>query len=474
MFIAGCFAFAVALGWMISRKLAFGAAVILLTLLVYILAFSPEIAPAFALFASYDFLGFADPHTFARIPGIFKLRDLLLFAVVFFSLINILLSRRVRDVLSPLAVRAALAYTAYVLAMIAYTAITGHGTMNLALRTSSTYFYYLIMIPVIAFVSSRKKLNVFLWVLLVMALIPEVLAGFQIATHKPIFSYATVLWINVGGFSLPRNYVLSFNLTGAALLSLFGIYLYSGSPRLRTLSALSGFVLLVGVVLTFGRAFWMGMLGAVVFLFVAVYAETKQRDVILLRTIRLWAGTAAVIALVLIFAVITAKESSLTRLSGVVGQRFVSTFSDITELGGTFGWRLQDSAFRIQLFKQNPLLGAGYVHRTSEFASELPKKDVATTDSGIFTILAQSGIVGVAFVGALIVIFMKHGLHVFRRLRDPILKGISIGIVAFYVHAIITLVGLTGIVFSYYAGICTVGLLVGLQEVMLRIDEANH
>jgi len=463
-------AVAAALGWVIAKKVAAGAGLTLAILFVCILVLSSEIAPVLVLLGAYDFLGFVDPHTFARIPGIFKLRDLLLLSTVFVASLRLLSARRAFLPLSLLPVRATLAFTVYIILVAAYTVATGHSGFNLAFRVAAPYFYYLIVIPVVVFVSSRRKLSVFLTVLLVLSLVSQVLMIFPFVTQKPLSPFAAVKWMNVGGVDIPRIYVLSFNLTGVALLCLFGVYLYSPSNRTRVLSVVSGLALLSGVILTFGRAFWVGTLGGLLFLFILAYVRSNKRNVLLRRTARLWLGTAAAAALVVIYLAIIGKEGSILKSSGVIGKRFTSTFSDIVGRKGTFGLRLEDSAFRIQLYKQNPLLGAGYVHRTSEFARELPQRDVGTADSGVITILAQTGLVGMAVALGLVAIFLKRGLFVFQRVRDPILKGVSLGIVAFYVHSIITFVGLTGTVFTHYAGICTTGLLVGLQEVMLRID----
>jgi O-antigen ligase len=326
------------------------------------------------------------------------------------------------------------------------------------------------MIPVIVFVSTPKRLATLLIVLLVVALVPEVLSLFQILTHKPLSPHTIVAWIKVGGLSIPRSYVLSFNLTGVALLCLLGTYLYSSSGRVRLLSSVVAVAVLAGVILTFGRAFWMATIGGMLFLFIVAAAETSMRTLVLRRTLALWLRIGVVTILAVIFLGLIGREGSLLRLSSLVGRRFVSTFTEVTEFSGSFGGRLEEGAFRLALFRRSPVLGVGYVHRTSEFASEIPEKNVGTADSGVITVLAQNGVVGLIAIAALAVVFLRRGFFVFKSTRQPLLKGVSLGIVAYYVHSLITFVGLTGIVFTHYAGICTMGLMVGLQEVILRID----
>lgn len=97
-------------------------------------------------------------------------------------------------------------------------------------------------------------------------------------------------------------------------------------------------------------------------------------------------------------------------------------------------------------------------------------KRVSTIDSGLITVLAQMGLVGLGVIGALIAIFLKRGVSIFKRVRNPLLKGVSLGIISFYVQAIVMFAGMTGIAFTHQAGICTLGLAVGLQEVLLRVD----
>jgi hypothetical protein len=470
-FFAPCLlGMAAALGWAIAKRSAVGAGLTLAILVVCIFVFSSEISAVLVLLGAYDFLGFVDPHTFGRIPGIFKLRDLLLLSTVFVASIRAFYARRAFSTLGVPPVRAALAYATYVVVVAGYTVAAGHGTLNLALRVAAPYFYYLVMVPVIVFVSSPRKLSVLLVVLLVLSLASQLLMVFPYLAHKPLSPFAGVRWMYVGGVSVPRTYVLSFNLMGAALLCLFGVYLYSPSSKTRVLSVLLGLAVLSGVILTFGRAFWVGTLGGVSFLFALAYLHSNRRKILLRRTMGLWLKTSTAAALVVIFLSMIGKEGLLLRSSGLIGQRLASTFSDVAELKGTFGFRLEEGAFRIALFRQNPLLGVGYVHRSSEFAAELPKRDVGTADSGVITVLAQTGIVGMTVISLLVILFLKRGLFIFRRLKNPLLKGISLGIVSFYVHAIITFAGLTGVVFTHYAGICTMGMLVGLQEVMFCID----
>ena len=470
LLLIGLVFLAVVLGWSTGARPGLGAGMLFGVIFVAVLVLSPELAPVIVLLAAFDFLGFVDPKSFGRIPGVFKLRDLLLMCTVLVAWVESVVTRRESGIFASLTVRAAIAYAAYVLGMIFYTVAVGHSPLNLALRVAAPYFYYLSMIPVMVFVNTPKRLFRLFGVLLILALIPEVLSLFQILTHKPLVSHTIVLWVRVGGLSIPRSYVLSFNLTAVALLCLFGTYLYVPSGRVRLVAALSAVAVLAGVVLTFGRAFWMATIGGLLFLFIVAAVETSTRAVVLRRTLALWLRIGAAAVLAVIFLAMAGKEESLFKLSSLVGKRFVSTFSEVTEISGTFGGRIEEGAFRLALFRQSPVFGAGYVHRTSEFASELPEKDVGTADSGAITVLAQSGVTGMIALGALVFVVLRRGLFVFKSLRDPLLKGVSLGIVSFYVHSIITFAGLTGIVFTHYAGICTVGLLVGLQEVMLRVD----
>jgi hypothetical protein len=466
-------ALTIPLGWAIGRKSAAGAGLTLAILFVCVLVVSSQLAPLLVLLASYDFLGFVDPHTFGRIPGIFKLRDLLLMAVVGISLASIFGARRGYRMLEVLPVRAAIVFTVYVAAVVAYTVATGHSSLNLALRVAAPYFYYLIMIPVIIFSSSRRRVQTLLVALLVLAIVPELLSLFQIITHRPLSPFATVAWIDVGGMSIPRSYVLSFNLTGAALLCLFGTYLYSPSSRARLLYALCALGVLGGVVLTFGRAFWIGTIGSLFFLFVFAHNDRERRRVLLGRTVALWSRTLVVSALIVVFLLLSGRGGTFLEFSGQVSRRFTSTFTEIAERSGTFGGRLEESTGRLLLFRQNPLLGVGYVHESSEFAAELQEKKVGTADSGVITLLAQTGIVGIAVVSILAGIFMARGIQILRRLRDPYMKGVSLGIVSFYVLSVIMFAGLTGTVFTHYAGICTMGLLVGVQEALLQVDRES-
>ncbi|MCX5800986.1 MAG: O-antigen ligase family protein [Candidatus Eisenbacteria bacterium] len=461
---------AVVQGWVIAKKFAAGAVLTLAILVTCILLFGSEISPVLVLLGAYNFLGFVDPNTFARIPGIFKLRDLLLLSTVFVASIRTFFVRGSFNALQVFPVRATFTYLTYVILVAAYTVAAGHGTLNLALRVAEPYFYYLVMIPVIVFVSSRRKLSVLLVALLALSLVSQLVMVFPFITHHSLSPFTGLSWTHVGGVNIPRTYVLSFHLTGVVLLCLFGIYLYSPSKRTRDVSVASGVAVFSGVILTFGRAFWIGTVGSVLFLFALACVHSNKRGILLKRIRGLWLKAAAAAALTMIFLAIIGKEGLLLRSSDLIGQRFASTFSDVAGVKGSFGIRLEDGAFRIELFKQNPLFGVGYVHESSEFAAELPRRDVQTGDSGVITVLAQAGLVGLAAICALIAIFLKRGLSIFKRVRNPLLKGVSLGIVSFYVQAIIMFAGLTGTAFTDQAGICTIGLAVGLQEVLLRVD----
>lgn len=335
-------------GWVSGRNFGAGASLTLFIFFTGILLFIPETAPTIVLLGTYDFLGFVDPTTFGRIPGIFKFRDLLLIATVLAALAQVLMARRERDLLRFSCVRAALGFSLYAAAVIPYTVLMHHSSLNLACRVSEPYFYYLLMIPVIIFTRNARKLYTLLVVLLVLALVPEVVSVLQIVTHKAISPFVDVLWMDVGGLSLPRSYVLSFNLTGLALFCLFGIYLYVPSARIRLLCAVSAVAVSAGVVLTFGRAFWMGTIGALLFLFAVAHVGLENRSMVLKRTIALWGRIAAISILAVILLLLSGRERSILGFTGVIGRRFVSTFSDISERRGTFGYRLRESAFRLE------------------------------------------------------------------------------------------------------------------------------
>jgi len=469
---AGFFlALTIPLGWVVGRKATAGLGLMLAVVLLCIIAFSAEIVPVLILLGAYDFLGFSNPETFGRIPGLFKLRDLLLIIALLVACSSAFLGRSRNNPFRVYTVRATLAFTAYVLAVVGYTVLTGHSTLNLALRVAAPYFYYLTMVPVMAFASSPARLRRLLVGLLVLALVPEVVSALQIITQKQLTPFAYVQWIRVGAISLPRSYVLSFNLTGAAFLCLVGVYLFADSSRMRFLSMLCALIMFGGVVLTFGRAFWIATIGGTLFLLLVGYKWSRDRRALLKRANALWIRIGVVSVLIISFLAIAGKEGSFFEISGVISKRFTSVLSEVREREGSVAIRVEEAAFRMELFRRNPVQGVGYVHESSKYAAGLALREVGSADSGVITVLAQMGILGMIAVCALTAVFVKRGFFVFRKLEDPILKGVSLGILSFYFHVIMTFAGLTGVAFTHYAGICTLGLLVGLQEVMLYVEQ---
>jgi len=96
--------------------------------------------------------------------------------------------------------------------------------------------------------------------------------------------------------------------------------------------------------------------------------------------------------------------------------RAQSTYSDFFERKGTFGYRLEDSEFRYELFKKYPILGAGFVPGKlvgKVFSLEVFSREdtrgtsIDTIDSGLITEIAVFGIVGILFLILFIVIYLK-------------------------------------------------------------------
>ena len=209
--------------------------------------------------------------------------------------------------------------------------------------------------------------------------------------------------LEIGGVVVARSYVSGFDLSVVGLGVALFLAVVSRPSLIKSASALCAALITVQILLSFNRAYWLGLALAVSVVVVAI-----GRSAAALR----WLG---------VFALgLTSLEMMLWFSGGVPGPLRLAasraaSVSEEVERRGSLQWRLEDNAGRLELARGSPLFGVGFVHDDAgvfRFGNEA--RGLRTADSGLLSLATDLGLVGIIVVGLLWLQGLRRSL---RRLR---------------------------------------------------------
>jgi len=221
------------------------------------------------------------------------------------------------------------------------------------------------------------------------------------------------------GITLYRLYDF---MSAIALPLLIGLYFYPSSAKIKTLNKKRLFILslsfvpLFSLTLSFFRSLWMGIVGALIFVFLMCWRKKGHFKAILL---------ALVLFSILFFSVDFFFFSRTQMFGGVsLSQIFYErAFHSLerTIYTDAVYYRLEQIPFLLNIIYQSPLTGIG-------FGSELTD----SISNYYLGVAAMMGLPALFFLFWLMFILMKSGLKIFRQV-EGVDKGWVLGILASFV-----------------------------------------
>jgi hypothetical protein len=407
------------------------------------------------------------PAEFLQVRGLFKLRDLLLLGIVASVVVKELVQRRnVKFVFSSISSRGIIGFCFVVMLFMVFTSIRHSYPLSLSFRTGRDYFYYLFFFAVVHSLPSKKQLDPAIKALIGLSMlfaalyIVQALSGGSLHL-LPAFPIAkkSVIW----GVSLVRSYA-PFGFAWPFCFGLLGIMTFTKSPKVRMVAATGSILILTAIFFTFGRTIWYKTV-AIVILMVLLLPRERKKDFAVRIAVTLFAFGVFMCLIGMV------RYGAYELLFKGLAERAYSGFTDIANSSGTYGHRRAVFiSFYQAVIKRNLLFGIGFLYPRTELTQTMPYNTAVWVENPLACILNTMGIVGLLCHVLLYVVFVARGMFIFKRLRNPVYKGLIIGFIAWY---IVDWLGImTTAEMIAYDSITVKSLCVGLTECMYRADEA--
>ena len=407
-----------------------------------------KLKPHFALFLSFlsllDFLSMTNPN-FLSIPGLFKLKDILFFAM-FIPLFMNMTDKKDAQFKSPL-------YTAILLMLplftmeALYTVLVENQRLNLVISDGRRYLYYLIFFQTIYILRSRGHVRTYIRLLIGAGLTFSVLVILQ--NHFGQSVHIFLAPTKIESQTLSQVHVTRSYVTGTALANFLSYVCFFRALTQKKLFLvnLTLFLLIFvgGVVLSYTRALWIGnVVGCITGLIVF------KRYVNFKRLVQLLAVFALMLCIALpAKALISNDATDRHDQKDFLVAHMTSAIDELMKGSGNFGYRLRDSAARIQYIKQHPIFGAGFIHANSEKNKTLStwREGFATGDSGIITLLMNYGLIGLIWLVFFISSFIRECLRTIR-VAEQEFRPVIIAAFSFIICSTVSFITLGDFVFT--------------------------
>jgi len=460
--------FGSSLGALILINSALGAVAVLSVIFIYLLFKRPEIALVIAILISHNLFGMITEDTF-RLPGLFKARDLLLLSL-FIPFINE--GWRKEDlrylINSPIS-KCILAILLLSMLIVIKTTMQYEIDLGLAIRDGRRYFYYIMFFAILYNMRTTRQLKTFVNVLIGLSVIYSLLiiAQFVVGPNHIIFLGASddestrwkVVPLILAGITVARSYISGFDLT----IFCFGIVLYRSTTSTMNSKSVWNIAILgvigLQIILSFARAYWIGISFAVVF---SILLLDRRMAKIILVTI----GAISIISVLLL--TVRFVHPQLSNPLYLLSERWKGTTKELFGggEGGSFAWRLEDNAERIKLAEKNFLMGVGFVHdETKIFTLGLEGRGLRTADSGILTLFLDMGIIGATIITIMIILLLYRCCIAFKHTSEMWEKGILYGCFIYVLTSLMA--SFTWPVFVSYETIVPLVIVMSTQEIIL-------
>jgi len=223
---------------------------------------------------------------------------------------------------------------------------------------------------------------------------------------------------------------------------------FSGSrrtlPKRQLLLGLAGLLILIALVFTYTRGAWIGFLAGLVFM-----AILKSKKVFFI----------SLVVVILIVVTLAISPHSL------VSRRAVSIFN-LASIDRLSMWKSS-----LKIVKDYALTGVGWEGFGKiypEYSS--PRAYWPHAHNNFLNVAVESGMLGLGIFLWLLIVILKSGVTVFKRVEDGYLKGISLGFLGGFVAFVVG--GLTEYNFGDSEVVMLFYFLLGMVMVIPKVAEA--
>lgn len=401
---------------------------------------------------------------FLRMPNFFKIRDIF-FVSTFLPLLYGIYKKdeKLKFVFSsPIAIGIyVILFFALVQILITKLRFSSE-SFNSIIKTGRVYFYYALFFPSLYILTDKVRIKRFVILSVGSVIIFSLLyiLQFLVGSQYTIFLWAAVVEQNLQGFGVTRMYVTGMVAATLLFHICLMIFLFRGTHQYR-IRKLNVFVLCITALqglLTFGRAHIFGIFTGILFGISCARGQQKFKSMLKI----------SFYSLVLIFLYVVSQVflPQKENIFQAFFARTASTYNAINDSRDTFMYRINDSLGRIELIKENPLFGVGFVHDESRlFASKRgDNESLRTTDSGTLTLLIDFGFLGIIWLIMMAIIVLKRGSGIYREINEPLYKSLTLGIISFYFGRLFSFITLSD--FVVYDGITVITLSLVAMEVI--------
>lgn len=460
---------ALALGAVIGRFRA-GSAVLLLLCIVILagVCLSPEFAIGFAILAQTNFLGLIDPELFS-IPGVFKVSDLA-FVLLAVPLIEDLATGR----FDLKRFRSALLWpVALIIAAAAFNILLSYlregVPLTLGFRIGRRYLFYAVFLVAYYALTDGRRLRLVLWGCRAAGALAALVVVAVFFTGSPWLSGGMVTGQFPTAEEFTRPYSPAFPLIILTFFDSLARTL-SGGWRAQWVTAGMLGLAAVGILVDLSRNGWLAVIIGSLWLW---WAMRRGLQFPRWRAARLIAGAAVALAVLSIFTAQVAKRDVGDALR-LFGDRFASTFADLSELGGTFGQRLEILSTRVDLMTQEPssfIWGLGFATtqvRAMELAMAAEMSSGEFTllggENGVATVLVELGALGLIAIAWFSYLVLQRGWWLATRAPDGAGRVMGPALAGCHLCFVVQFLSLSSLSFAYAPYVMVAALLMALIE----------
>jgi hypothetical protein len=460
---------AVIVGGIVGRFSTWSAILLLLFLVVLAaICLSPEFALGFAILAQTNFLGLIDPELFS-IPGLFKVSDLAFVLLAIPFLEDLATGRfRIARLRSPFVWPVAL-IIALALFNIVVPNLRDGVPLDLGFRAGRRYLFYGTFFVAFYVLTDSRRLQL-------------VMRGCQAAGAAAALVVIGVFftgseWLSGGMVTglfptaeeFTRPYSPAFPLIILAFFDALARTLAAGGRARGWTTAVLG-VTAVGILVDLSRNGWLAVIVGSAWLW---WAMRRGRQFPRWRAAQLTFGAGVALAVLSVFEAQVASRDLGDALK-VFGDRFTSTFTDLSEVGGTFGQRVDILTSRVGLMTDDPLTfiwGLGFVTTQAHaidlaMAAEAPAGEFTLLggENGVATVLAELGGVGMIAVAWFTWLVVRRGWWLATRARDRNGRTLGPALAGCHVCFTVQFLSLSSLSFAYAPYVMVTTLLMAMIE----------
>lgn len=346
--------------------------------------------------------------------------------------------------------------------------------ISLAIPHIRLVTYYLLFFAVTNVVREERQLNLLLDGLAIMAAV----AAVAIVAQSLVPSLSIVTKVGrvealVTEGSAREDVTRVVDIPGEALVLVMLIVscarVLHGSP-VSVMDWLKWGLLGAATLLSFNRNFWVCVAIALPIL---TYLSGDRGW----RRLATWGLVGVLLVVVVVLVTLSMPESKIAGLSSAAFERFASIFNTETySKGESLRFRLIENSYAFPQIARRPVLGMGLGSRYRPYDSRLDWERFdgrGYIHNAHLWLVLKAGLAGyLCFIG-LSILFLARGFKHWRRLTDPGRRITFLGFAAAYV-GILFAASFVNPVFMEVYWTPIIGLMMGINEVILRFDAANR